>query len=182
LRGLYIIDCTNIYTEIIFFDNNQYGFRTNSSTEKASSELIEEILKARNNKQLVGGIFCDLHMAFDCVSHDILIKKLEFYGITGKFGALLKSYLKGRYQKVNLCKNNSINSFSSSWAEIKFGVPQGSILGPLLSLLYINDITKVSVNGAKIVLYADNTSIIVTNSEYDDYKSAINKIFYEVNA
>jgi hypothetical protein len=66
-------------------------------------------------------------------------------------------------------------------AEIKFGVPQGSILGPLLFLLYINGITKVSVNGAKIFLCADDTSIIVTNSEYDGYKSAMNKILYEIN-
>jgi hypothetical protein len=96
-----------------------------------------------NNKQFVGGIFCDLHKAFDCVSYDILIK-LEFYGINGKFGALIKSYLRGRYQRVNLGTNNSINSFSS-WAEVKFVVPQGSILGPLFFSLCINDITKVSM-------------------------------------
>jgi hypothetical protein len=78
-------------------DDNQYGFRPNSSTEKATFKRTDEILKATNNKQCVGGgIFCDLHKAFDCVSHDILIKKLEFYGITGKFGASIKSYLEGR--------------------------------------------------------------------------------------
>jgi hypothetical protein len=110
--------------------NIQCGFRPNSSTEKASFKLIEKILKAMNNKQVVGGIFCDLRKAFDCVSHDILIKKLEFYGINTKFGVLIKSYLKGRYQRVNPGANNSINTLSS-WAEVKFGVPQGSILGQL---------------------------------------------------
>jgi hypothetical protein len=114
-------------------DDNQYGFQPNSSTEKASFKLIDEILKSMNNKHLAGAIFCDLQKACDYVSHDILIKKLEFYGITGKVGALIKSYLRGRYQRVNLHTNNSINTFSSRWAEIKSGVPQGSILGPLFS-------------------------------------------------
>jgi hypothetical protein len=97
-NGLYEhIDINNI------LDNNQYGFRPNSFTEKASFKFVDEILKAINNKQCAGGIFCDLHKAFNCVSHDILMKKLYFYGITGKFGALIKSYLTGRYQRVNLC-------------------------------------------------------------------------------
>jgi hypothetical protein len=158
-------------------DINQYGFRPNSSTEKLSFKLIDEILKSMNNKHLVGGIFCDLKKAFDCVSHDILIKKLEFYVITGKSNALIKSYFEGRYQKVMLDNNST----SSGWMEIKFGVPQRSILGPLFFLLYINDITNVSINGAKIFLYADDTSIIVTNPDYNSYKLAMNKIFHEVS-
>jgi hypothetical protein len=89
---------------------NQYGFRPSPSTEKVSYKLTEEILKSITNT--VGGIFCDLQKAFDCVSHDVLIKKLEFYGITGKFNALIKSYFKERYQKVNL-DNNSLDSISS---------------------------------------------------------------------
>jgi hypothetical protein len=111
-------------------DNNQYDFRPNSSTEKASFKVAEEIFKSMNNKQFVGGIFCDLRKAFDCINHDMLIKKSEFCGITGKCGALIKSCLKGRYQRVNLGINKSINC-SSSWAEVKSGVPLGSILGPL---------------------------------------------------
>jgi hypothetical protein len=106
---------------------------------------------------------------------------LEFYGITGKFGASFKSYFKGRYQRVILDKNESVDSFSSRWAEIKSGMPQGSILGPLIFLLYINDITKVPIKGAKIFLYADDASIIVTNPKYNDYKLAMNKTFHEVN-
>lgn len=105
---------------------------------------------------------------------------MEFYGITGKFGALIKSYLNGRYQRVTLGPNSSINS-SSSWAEVKFGVPQGSILGPLIFLLYINDIPKISINGTNIFLYADDTSMIVTNPEYADYKSTMTRIFCNIN-
>jgi hypothetical protein len=77
---------------------------------------------------------------------------MEFYGITGKFGALIQSYLRGRYQRVNLDRNDSINSFSSRGAEIKSGVSQGSIRGPLFFLPYINDIIKVSIKGINIFI------------------------------
>jgi hypothetical protein len=80
--------------------NEQYGFRSNSSRELASFKLINEILLAMNNKLSVGGIFCDLEKAFDCVNHDISLSKLELYGIVGKFNTLITSYLKHRYQKV----------------------------------------------------------------------------------
>ena len=71
----------------------QFGFRTQHSTEQAAFSLINRILTAMNNKQVVGGIFCDLHKAFDCVQHKILLDKLKFYGIDGKFGTLIESYL-----------------------------------------------------------------------------------------
>jgi hypothetical protein len=108
------------------------------------------------------------------VNHDILKKSLEFYGITGKFGDLIKSR---RFQSVNLDPNDCANCSLSRWAEVKAEVPQGSILWPLFFLLYINDITK----GSNIFLYANDTSIIVTNPEYNGYKLIMNKMFQEVN-
>jgi hypothetical protein len=95
--------------------------------------LINEILNAMNERKMVGGIFCDLQKAFDCVNHNILLSKLEFYGVTGRTLKLIKSYLESRYQKVVL-DNNLLDS-TSYWGEVKHGILQGSILGPLLSVL-----------------------------------------------
>jgi hypothetical protein len=79
----------------------QYGFRSNLSTETATYKLINEVLKALNDGKFVGGIFCDLKKAFDCVNYDILLSKLEFYGIVGKANVLVKSYLNDRYKRVS---------------------------------------------------------------------------------
>ena len=78
----------------------QFGFRYKSSTDLAAYTLTHEILTALNNKITVGGIFCDLHKAFDCVNHGTLLSKMEFYGIVGKTGSLIKSYLQNRYRVV----------------------------------------------------------------------------------
>jgi len=110
---------------------------------------------------MVGGIFCDLQKAFDCINHNILLIKLEFYGITGITYKLIKSYLQGRHQRVVL--NNHSSSSCSNWGEITHGVPQGSILGPLLFLCYINDLLQITNDNSKTVLFADDTSMIITN-------------------
>jgi retron-type reverse transcriptase len=83
----------------------------------------------------VGGIFCDLEKAFDSVNHNILLTKLEFYGITGKNNVLYKSYLENRYQRVFIYNKNTNNSTFSSWGKVKHGIPQGSIIGPILLLI-----------------------------------------------
>ena len=80
----------------VILDEHQFGFRREMSTENASHILLNEILEAMNNKQTVGGIFCDLHKTFDCINHDVLLRKLEFYGVSEKFYNLIKLYLNGR--------------------------------------------------------------------------------------
>ena len=96
----------------------QYGFRSNSSTETVAYNLINNISEALNSNKLVGGIFCDLTKAFDYVNHNILLSKLEFYCITGKAKNLIKSYLNDRYQRVRI-KNKYLNNRFSKWEKVK---------------------------------------------------------------
>ena len=130
----------------------QFGFRTGHSTDHALISLTETIKASLDKKRFGCGIFIDLQKAFDTVNHDILLKKLEHYGIRGTALNWFKSYLSNRKQFV------SINGHSSSLANISCGAPQGSVLGPLLFLIHINDLPDSS-HFLSFFLFADNTNI-----------------------
>ena len=138
----------------------QYEFQTHSSPEQAAFTLTNSILTAMNNNKMVGGMFCDLQKAFNCGSHKILLQKLEFYGIEGKLKTLIESYLRGRYHRVAL-DNITNNNNSSKWELLKCGVPQGSILGPLFFLIYINDLPTTVNTDNNMVHFADDTKVLI---------------------
>ena len=136
----------------ILFDN-QYGFRKNHSTALALLHyLYDTLANAIDNKEYTMGVFIDLSKAFDTANQEILLAKLQHYRIRGTPLKWFVSYLSGREQFVNF------NGYCFSYKLVKCGVPQGSVLGPLLFFIYINDICKVS-SALDILLFADDTSI-----------------------
>ena len=142
-------------------DKNQFGFRQSHATSHAvnySVKIIEDSLKKQNH---VLGIFIDLSKAFDTIDHCNLLVKLNRYGIRGNANSLIKSYLSNRVQYTE------IHGEKSDSLTIKYGVPQGSVLGPLLFLLYINDISRCSDLGL-FILFADDTNIFVEGRSSED--------------
>ena len=154
--------------ELLF--NLQFGFRSGHSTDHALVSLTESIRSSLDNNRFGCGIFIDLQKAFDTVNHDILLSKLEHYGIRGSAQTWFKSYLNDRKQFV------SVNGHSSSICKISCGVPQGSVLGPLLFLIYINDLPNSS-KFLKFFLFADDTNIYF---EADDHIGLIRKVNNEL--
>jgi hypothetical protein len=130
---------------------------------------------------MVGGIFWNLEEAFDCVNHKILLSKLEFYSIKGKAKLRFESYFRNRYQRVLIANNVLNRNYFSKWEEIKHGVPQGSILGPLLFLFYINDVPKAINNKFIPILFADDTSILITSPNTNDFQIKITANFNFIN-
>jgi hypothetical protein len=159
--------------------NEQFSFRHELSTDSGLFKLINDILTSLNNKLLVGGIFCDLQKAFDCVDHDLLLSKMHWYGISGKGFDLIQSYLKNRYQRVII--SNKSKQYFSEWEPIKYGVPQGSILGPLFFILYINNLPKTMATSANPVLFADDTIMIITNPNLMEFTNSINVNSIKIN-
>ena len=131
----------------------QIGFRQKYSRLRVLFSLTECIRKNVDEGNIDYGIFVDLQKAFDTVEHDILSSKLEHYGVLGLANEWFKPYLSNRKQYV------SINGYDANLADVKFGVPQGSVLGPLLSLIYFNDLNQ-SLKFCRVHHFADDTNLL----------------------
>ena len=153
--------------------DKQFGFRQNHSTSHAINYSVDYVAKKIEDKKHVVGLFLDLSKAFDTICHSKLITKLHNYGIRGNCLELLKSYLHSRNQ---ITKFNNTKSDSEL---IFYGVPQGSVLGPLLFLLYINDIINCSQDG-EFVIFADDTNIFVSGNTKREVYSVANNVLRSV--
>lgn len=141
---------------------NQFGFREGISTEDAVASLVNDIVNSLDNGQKCLSIFLDLTKAFDTVSVPHLLLKMESMGIRGYALRIFKDYLSDRAQCVK------IDDIVSSSAPLLFGVPQGSILGPTLFLLYINSLCTLSLPYSSIITYADDTAILVRGKSWPE--------------
>jgi hypothetical protein len=159
----------NLLTEV------QNGSRKNKSTETASQTFIEKVQEAMDKRLYVIGIFFDVTKAYDMIDHNILLEKLNHYGITNVW---FNFYLANRVQTVKIShleKNNTQSKYTSLPRETTHGLSQGSISGPLLFLLYINDLPS-NVQGTEIVLFADDINVLVIDNDKEVVQQWINRM------
>nr|CAI5825776.1 unnamed protein product [Callosobruchus analis] len=158
------------------YSKNQHGFVSKKSTNTAIHSYYEIIVRYIEDGECPVGIFCDLSKAFDCVNHRKLLDKLIRCGVRGKALNWIDSFLSNRSQFV------SINEVAvSETLNINIGVPQGSVLGPFLFVLYVNDLDKLDVS-ANFTIYADDTSVIISHKDDELLQHKCNDVLSKVNS
>ena len=148
-------------------NNNQFGYRTKRSTKLAATLFADDVRRESDKGRLVGAVFIDISKAFDTISHSILLEKLPSYGVSGVELQWLTDYLFQRQQCVNI--ENTLSGMQPMYT----GVPQGSILGPLLFTLMFNDFAD-HLKNSRSVKYADDTVIYFSHQDY----VVIEKLYY----
>ena len=143
--------------------SSQYGFRRGHSCENAIGELLSAVLKGYQSNKYTVGLFLDLSKAFDTLQHSILLDKLHYYGIRGTALDWFRSYLSERKMRVKCCVTNSGQIEYSEYQPITFGTPQGSCLGPLIYLIFTNDLAN-NLSFCNSIMFADDTTLYKTHS------------------
>ena len=157
----------------ILYDK-QFGFQKEHSTEHAILQLTNQILQSFNHGTFTLGVFIDLSKAFDAVDHSILLKKLSLYGVRNINLKLFKSYLSNRKQYISTYQGNT------DMAAITCGVPQGSILGPLLFLIFVNDLKKST--SLDPIMFADDTNLFYSHKNIKYLFETVNKELANISA
>ena len=133
---------------------NQHGFRSGKSTSTSIFDMLKILYENWNGKIVSCCVYIDFSKAFDCLDHNILLAKLKMYGLEAKSYSFMESYINNRYQCTK------VNGYTSTKSKLTYGTAQGSILGPLLFILYVNDLFKEIENQKTVLMYADDTLLM----------------------